>query len=58
MSNVDISNITAEQRARILREERDLVALAGGDPRFVDHMNARINALGVDTMTGDTTEEN
>jgi hypothetical protein len=59
---VDISNVTAEQRAQIIREERDHLVLAWLNNEIVDlldaerWLNERIKALGVDTITGDTTE--
>ena len=60
----DISAITTVQRARIVREERDALMLAwqkGQLTTLLDaeqFLNRRIEDLGVDTMTGDTSEEN
>jgi hypothetical protein len=60
--NVDISNVTAEQRAQIIREERDQLVLAWVQGKLREMsgaenwLNARIQDLGVETMTGDTTE--
>jgi len=63
MPKVDISNITAEQRAQIIREERDVIFMAwqggaiGNNILHVERLlNARIEQLGVKTLTGDTTE--
>lgn len=59
---VDLSNVTAKQRAQIIREERDQLILAWVEGRLNNmtgaecFLNARIRALGVNTMTGDTTE--
>lgn len=59
---VDTSSITCEQRAQIIREERDALVIAWqnstisgflGAERF---LNERIRGLGVETTTGDTTE--
>jgi carbamoylphosphate synthase large subunit len=58
----DISNVTVEQRAQIIREERDQLVLAWVRGQLndmtgaEDFLNARIRKLGVETMTGDTTE--
>lgn len=58
----DISNISLEQRAQIMREERDALILAWQNGVIVDLlgaerlMNARIEGLGVESITGDTTE--
>ena len=61
-TTVDITTITTEQRAQIIREERDALVLdwVNGLLRNCDDaerfLNARIEALGVKTITGDTTE--
>jgi hypothetical protein len=62
MPNVDLSNVTDEQRAQIIREERDAFLLGWLDGEIADllaaerFLNQRIAALGVSTITGDTTE--
>lgn len=49
-------------RAQIIREERDALVLAWIAGRVLNmtdaenFLNARVRALGVETMTGDTTE--
>lgn len=58
--NVDLSTVTAVQRAQIIREERDSLVLAWATGRLAsnqrvtaDWLNERIEALGVPTTTGD-----
>lgn len=61
--NVDLSTVTYEQRAQIIREERDALIIAWQRGTIQGLMgaekllNERIKGLGVDTLTGDTTEE-
>ncbi len=61
-TTADLSNVTAEQRAQILREERDALIMAWQDGQLNSligaekFLNSRINALGITTITGDTTE--
>jgi hypothetical protein len=69
-TNVDLSNVTDEQRAQIIREERDRIAVAhfnaqagwasvGYDPKnfdqIIDFMNDRVRELvGGDPRIGDS----
>ena len=61
-TNVDVSTVTPEQRAQIIREERDHLVLAWLDNRIGDLfgaerlLNQRAEALAGPTITGDTTE--
>ncbi len=63
MYQFDLSNVTTEQRAQIIREERDALVLAWSHGRvrnLIDaerFLNRRIEDLGVNTMTGDTAEK-
>lgn len=59
---VDLNGVTAKERAMIIREIRDgiIIAWQAGLVRNVPgveaYLNTRIAALGVDTVTGDTSE--
>lgn len=61
MPNIDLSSVTHNQRAQIMREERDALVIAwqkGAVRDLLDtkyFLNDRIRVF-VDTTTGDTTE--
>jgi hypothetical protein len=61
-AHIDLSNITAEQRAQIIREERDVLMMAWLANKIQDLtgaeklMNNRVMDLGFATITGDTTD--